>query len=242
MSVHDRDKTGKTRIRCSAVRESGSCSNRRIIYLRDIERLVLSGMAEELKDPRLIETYVRSYNSERERFAGNASAVRTRLKAKRDRIESERQRNIDLVIKYVISEDDAKQRISGLKEERLRVEAELAALEEAPVPVALHPATLDRYIRTVNELADTMAGHAGAEHDRGSLVADFRALVHSVIVHPKGPWQGFEVEVKGKLAALVGGGVFPEARYNNGSYVVAGVRYIAKPTISETLFSYRRAA
>ena len=36
MSVHDRDKTGKTRIRCSAVRESGSCSNRRIIYLRDI--------------------------------------------------------------------------------------------------------------------------------------------------------------------------------------------------------------
>jgi site-specific DNA recombinase len=77
-------------------------------------------MAEELKDPRLIETYVLSYNSERERLAGNASAVRTR-------IEAELQRNIDLVIKYVISEDDAKQRIAGLKEERLRVEAELAA-------------------------------------------------------------------------------------------------------------------
>jgi site-specific DNA recombinase len=51
--------------------------------------------------------------------------------------------------------------------------------------------------------------------------------VHSVIVRPKGPWQGFEVEVKGKLAALVGGGVFPEARYNSGSYVVAGVRYMS---------------
>ena len=66
MSVHDRDKTGKTRIRCSAVRESGSCSNRRIIYLRNIEKLVLSGMAEELKDPRLIEAFVRKYNGERE--------------------------------------------------------------------------------------------------------------------------------------------------------------------------------
>jgi site-specific DNA recombinase len=127
MSVHDRDKTGKTRIRCSAVRESGSWSNRKINYLRDIERLVLSGMAEELKDPQLIETYVRSYNGERERLAGNASAVRTRLEAKRARIESERQRNIDLVIKYAISEDDAKRRIAGLKEERLRIEAELAA-------------------------------------------------------------------------------------------------------------------
>jgi site-specific DNA recombinase len=78
MSVHDRDKTGKTRIRCLAIRESGSCSNRRIIYLREIERPVLSGTAEELKDPRLIETNVRKYNSERERLAGDAAAVRAR--------------------------------------------------------------------------------------------------------------------------------------------------------------------
>jgi site-specific DNA recombinase len=222
MSVHDRDKTGKTRIRCSAVRESGSCSNRRIIYLRDIERLVLGGMAEELKDPRLIETYVRNYNHERERLAGDAAAVRTRLEAKRDRIEGERQRNIDLVIKYVISEEDARRRIAELKEERLRVEAELAALEETPVPIALHPATLDRYIETVNALAETMAGHASAEDDRGPLIDDFRALVHSVTVHPKGPWEGFEVEVKGKLAALVGGELFPQAHHNSGSRVVAG--------------------
>ncbi len=55
-------------------------------------------MAEELKNPRLIVTYVRNYNSERERVAGNAAALRTRLEAKRDRIEGERQRNIDLVI------------------------------------------------------------------------------------------------------------------------------------------------
>ena len=78
-----------------------------------------------------------------------------------------------------------------------------------------------------------MASHAGAEDDRGPLVADFRALVHSIIVHPKGPWQGFEVEVKGKLAALVGGGVFPEARYNSGSHVVAGERY--QPTPADPL-------
>jgi hypothetical protein len=190
MSVHDRDKTGKTRIRCSAVRESGSCSNRRIIYLRNIEKLVLSGMAEELKDPRLIEAFVRKYNGERERLAGDAVATRKRLEAKRDRIEGERQRNIDLVIRYVISEEDAKQRIAELKEERLGVEAELAALEEAPVPIALHPATLDRYIETVNSLAETMAGHTGAEDDRESLISDFRALVHSLTAHPKGHGKG----------------------------------------------------
>lgn len=52
-----------------------------------------------------------------------------------DRIEGERRRNSDRGIKYVISEEEeAKQRITELKEERL-----LAALEEAPVPIALIP-------------------------------------------------------------------------------------------------------
>ncbi|WFU20797.1 hypothetical protein [Bradyrhizobium sp. CB3481] len=140
-----------------------------------------------VEGPTGIETYVRNYNGERVRLAGNASSERLRLEAKRDRIEGERQRYIDLVIRYVISEEDAKQRIAELKQERLRLEAELAALEEAPIPISLHPATLDCYIETVNALADTIARHASAGDDRGPLVADFRSLVHSVIIHPKGP-------------------------------------------------------
>jgi len=210
MSVHDRDKTGKTRIRCSAVRESGSCSNRRIVYLRDVEGAVLNGMREELKDPRLIEAYARKYNEERQRLAVSSTSMRTKLEGKRDRIESERQRNIDLVVKRVIGEDDARGRIAELKAQRLQVEVELAAVEEAPSIVTLHPATLDQYIRTVDALAAVLADHAGAEDDRGSLVGSFRALVHSVTIHPNGPREGFEVEVKGKLAALIGGGCFPK--------------------------------
>ncbi|WP_245315738.1 recombinase family protein [Bradyrhizobium neotropicale] len=49
-----------------------------------------------------------------------------------------------------------------------------------------------------------------------------RRLVHCVIVHPKGPWEGFEVEVKGKPAALVGGGLFPEGHHNGGSWLPSG--------------------
>lgn len=110
-------------------------------------------------------------------------------------------------------------------------------------PISLHPATLDRYVETVNALADTIASHASAEDDCGPLVAGFRSLVHTVIVHPKGPWEGHEVEMKGKLAALVGGGVFPDARHNSGSYVVAGECYTRSPTQVEPLFSkaYRAA-
>jgi hypothetical protein len=39
-----------------------------------------------------------------------------------------------------------------------------------------------------------------------------------------------------------GGEALPEAHHNGGSRLVAVVRYIAKPTIAEALFSYRRVA
>jgi site-specific DNA recombinase len=220
MSVHDRDKTGKTRIRCSAVRENGSCSNRRIFNLPDVEKAVLEGMAEELKDPRLIETYVRKYNEERTRLAATAVSTRIQIERKRDRLESERQRAIDMVIKRVIGEDDARIRIAKLKSQVLQAEAELGTLDEAPTIIALHPASLDRYIETVDRLAAVLADHAQAEDGLGSLINDFRALVHSVAIHPKAPRDGFQLEVKGKLAALIGGEAFPQAKYS-GRHVVA---------------------
>jgi hypothetical protein len=74
----------------------------RQLYLRDVERAVLNGMREELKDPRLIEARARNYNRERPRLAASSTSTRAKLEAKRTRIESERQRNIDLVIKQII--------------------------------------------------------------------------------------------------------------------------------------------
>jgi site-specific DNA recombinase len=55
------------------------------------------------------------------------------------------------------------------------------------------------------------------------------AALHSVIVHSRGPWEGFEIEVKGKLAALLGGELFPQAHHNSGSRLVAGERYRLSP-------------
>ncbi|MGX5850064.1 recombinase family protein [Mesorhizobium sp. PL10] len=213
LSVHDRDKTGKTRIRCSAVRESGSCSNRRLLYLPDIEKAVLDGMGEQLKAPELIEAYIRKYNDERRGLAAQANVMRTGLEIKRDRVEGERQRTIDLVIRSVIAEEDAKERIAELKTQLLQIEAQLDSLDEPPSTVALHPATLQHYTETVDTLSKVLADHATAADDRGPLTQNFRGLVHSVTVHPKPAREGFEIEVKGKLAALIGGAAFPNARY-----------------------------
>ncbi|RUX25833.1 recombinase family protein [Mesorhizobium sp. M7A.F.Ca.US.011.01.1.1] len=256
MSVHDRDKTGKTRIRCSAVRESGSCSNRRIIYLPEIERAVLDGMREQLKAPDLIEAYIRKYNQERRELAAQANSMRTGLEGKRDRTEGELKRTIDLVIRNVIAEEDAKQRISELKTQLSLIEAQLCGLDEPPSTVALHPATVRRYIETVDDLSKALADHATAPDDRGPLTQNFRELVHSVTVHPKPARKGFEIEVKGKLAALIGGAAFPTSRHigkpaqlgrrysaavghDSGFEMVAGERYRLSPHSSNYRFLLR---
>ena len=79
---------------------------------------------------------------------------------------------------------------------------------------------LNRYAETVDALAASLADHAEAEDDRGGLVKSLRALVHSVTIHPNGRREGFQVEVKGKLAAPIGGDAFPQAVYSGERVVI----------------------
>jgi hypothetical protein len=107
MSVTDTDRKG-IRIRCTAFSESRSCTNSRRYYLKDIERLVIGGMREHLRDPQLIETYVRTYNEERRRLAMTSASSRTKLERRLAANEGERQRIVERVGKGTIEDDDAK--------------------------------------------------------------------------------------------------------------------------------------
>ena len=213
-------KGSRRRIRCSTQYESGTCPNRKTVYIDVIERTVLAGMREELQHPRLIEHYVRTYNAERRRLAATASTMRSKCERQLAAVRAERERTVDMVIRGVIEEGDAKARLGRLKVEQRDLAAQLAATGEPPTIIALHPAALDRYLAAVDTLAATLAEHAAATDDRGTIGAEFRALVHSVTVHPK-PDGAIEVEVKGRLAALIGGSAFPEGQRTVLSRVVA---------------------
>src|SRR5262249_7265396 len=64
--IKDRDAKGR-RVYCSRMREGGGCTNGRAFYLDDIERRVLSGLKEQLKDPRAIARFLKTYVEERKR-------------------------------------------------------------------------------------------------------------------------------------------------------------------------------
>jgi len=62
--------------------------------------------AEEFEEPAVDDAYVRSYNSERERLAGDAGCCTRPAGGERGWIEGERQRNVISVISTLISEED----------------------------------------------------------------------------------------------------------------------------------------
>jgi site-specific DNA recombinase len=139
--------------------------------------------------------------------------------------------------------------MNELEAERTALAVRLEDAKETDNVIALHPKALDRYKRAVRELAD--------EFKRGTPTefATIRELVTAIIVHasPSRPGgagtkasleddRSVRIDIKGRLAALCGNpDLFPNMAMSGGS-LVAGVRYIAKPTILKAVFSYRRAA
>ncbi|MBG0802918.1 hypothetical protein IYW40_15740 [Methylocystis sp. H4A] len=54
-----------------AICRGRNCSNRKILYLDEIEKAVLTGLQQHLKAPNLLKEFVRTYQEERERLAAD---------------------------------------------------------------------------------------------------------------------------------------------------------------------------
>jgi site-specific DNA recombinase len=83
---------GEPRVQCSTYRESGSCSNSRMVNRNKIEAAVLDGLREVLKQPEYLAVYVKAYNEERNRLARGAIRNRSKLESRAGEIKREIER------------------------------------------------------------------------------------------------------------------------------------------------------
>ena len=104
-----------------------------------------------------------------------------------------------------------------LRTERKRLEADLASAEKPPETVALHPTALARYRQQVEDLQKALSSESLGD-DRAPVRA-LRELVAAIVVLPTPPGAPIEVEVRGRLAALIGHEVYPAARMWGGKVV-----------------------
>lgn len=200
-SIHDYDKTGKARIRCSAVRESGSCRNRRIIYLPDVEEAVLSGMQEQLSKPALIQTYIDHYNKERSRLSATTNRDRPQLEAEIRSLQGEYDRAKALYLKGHISEEEVDGKLPALKEKIASIEAMLRNASQGFEPVSLRDDLAARYVWQIKSLAETLRGLC-LENEQ-AVMNQFRSLVFQVTISPHGPRGDVDIDVTGRLTSLL---------------------------------------
>ncbi len=216
MSVKDTRK-GRQRIQCTQMKEAGTCDHRRVYDLDTVERTVFDGLKANLTTPDLITAYVETYNEERKRLASGLIANRARIEKRLARVKREFDRIFQSYVKGFAEEAEVRDPLSELRAERKRLEADLASAEKPPEIVALHPTALARYRQQVANLQKALSSESLGD-DREPVRA-LRELVAAIVVLPTPPGAPIEVEVRGRLAALIGHQVFPAARMWGGKVV-----------------------
>lgn len=209
---------GEPRVQCSTYRESGSCTNSRMVNRNKIEAAVLEGLREVLKDPAYWKHYLKVYNDERRQLASGAARDRAKLETRAGQIKRETERFVDAIAQGAPA-DVIAPKLRALEAERLSVEEQLAAANDQGKPVAIHPAAIKNYLDDIAAMRDPLDDTDASE--RPELIAPLRRLIHSVVVHAhpgvKGP---FDVEIKGRLQELIGAPFLKRAV--GGGALVAG--------------------
>lgn len=216
MSIKDRD-NGRLRIMCSQAKEAGACDHRRAYYLDDIESRVIESLRRRLGSKSAIEHFIRVYNDERSREHAVAFAARSKAEARLAEAQRALDRAIDDRIAGRLSDEEADRRLPALRAERDGLKAALAATDEPPKVVSLHPTAVEQYLRDIDRLADLIADDPDA-HDT-DLADAVRSMIDSVVVEPAPAHTPPELVVNGSLARLTGTGLFPQARLTGGSMV-----------------------
>ena len=219
MSAVARDRSGM-KLQCSAYRERSTCTNKRMVYRDAVERIVLDGLRDTLKDSAYLEGFARAYNAERNRLRKQTVGDRARIERRAVEIDRELGRAFDAIVKTWINPATFGDRIKQLETEKAAVAAQLAGAAGQDRIVSLHPVAIERYRHTLDAISTLIErdGHSGGA---GELAREIRKLIARIVIHAAPGRAPVRIEVIGRLAELLG---LPETPVSRGE-VVAGVGF-----------------
>lgn len=218
MTIIGADRSGP-RVQCSVHRESGCCENGARYYAQKLERLVIDALGLQLNKPEMINEYLKAYRVERNSVETSARRNRSKLEKEREGTRGELNRILSAIAKGLVSEEEAADLLNPLRCDISKIDAELANASSVTNVVELHPQAVKRFKENVEELADILSTDGAADPTQ---VATFRSLVEAVVVLPRQAGGQHQVQIKGRLAALMG-------IETSAIMMVAGDRYLRYP-------------
>lgn len=210
MASYGADKYGRTRVRCSAATESGTCPDPKSFRLDTIEQLVVDTLHTTLAKPEHLQQFVDVYVEERQRLAREATAQRSSIERRLARVVGEIDRVIDGYAKGLLNDDDLRSRLPDLKTKRAQLEADLAHQPEVPDAPTLHPTAVTHYRQLIARLSDAVTQDPVLGETLHDLVT--RVTVHRDPTSGK----GVRVQIEGRLNALL------QLTFDRGKVAVGG--------------------
>jgi site-specific DNA recombinase len=175
--------------------------------LDTVEKAVLNGLTAEMRHPDVI-AELRTYHKERKRLSAEADATCSRLERQLVELTGDIDRLVDAIAKGHGNPEVLGPRSTALYEEKKRIRAELDAAPPPTEVIALHPAVLARYEEQLTNLQEALA--RGARAGDSECAEAIRDLVDTVTVfRDTSKSGGVEVEIVGRLTALLGEEAYP---------------------------------
>ncbi len=199
-----KDKTGKIRIACSTDRESKTCPEPHKFYLEWVEETVLTTLAKGLAEPKVVQRAIKAYEEQRRQSAAKAISEIADIEKRINDLTRSIARLTQMLINEIGDEEGNSAAVKAFAAEKRQLEEKLEAIKRQTPDnvIELHAPAMKRYLDALGSLQRsierrTLAGDLGP-----ALV--LREFIEAVYVHPAKDGKPKYVEVKGKLAQLLG--------------------------------------
>ena len=189
----------RLRVRCTTVKDSGSCTNRRSYRLDIIERAIFEKLQGQLTNPAYLQEYLRVYRDERRAAARETAVDRGKLERELRDIVGQLDRLIDLYARGIVDDAGVDERIAALQKRKAETRERLDEIEAQDMTVELHPHAVALFGKAISDLA-TRLKDPDPVFDR-ELVEVLRKLIASVTISP-GEGKTMIIDVMGWLMGL----------------------------------------
>lgn len=224
MRIAQCSRNGSARVACASAHQRDTCAHRKSYDMGELEKLVLDGF-RDLTDTKPITEAIKAYH---QRYAENVKTQGA------ERLSVERQLNrLTLQIdRLVTAISDTNEPLPALMESLKAKEAQRVGLQErarllnSSNVISLHPNFIETYKANVTRLHEALTTNIG----RAQARAAFHNLVDSIVVHPTAKRMPYEVNVYGRLAAIMGVDLFPTMRTNEEIVAAEAIPAVAIPS------------